>query len=1076
MLWDYLEHEINQWDGEVVIMGDFNEVRYKSDRFGLVFNVQGADVFNAFIANAGLEEIPLGGSSFTWCHKSATKMSKLDRFLFSENLLITYPNISATTLDRYLSDHRPIILRETQYDYGPVPFRFFHHWIELEGFNKFVTDTWSVAPGDESNAMRNMMSKLRYLKGKIREWINDFKDKTKRAIGQYKEELQALDDAIDKGKGSDDIVNKRMEVLNSMQHFDKIQAMDIAQKAKIKWAIEGDENSRYYHGVLNKKRSQLSIRGIMVDGVWTEKPNSVKLEFLQHFRRRFEKPTGKRAYVDMNFPKSISIDQQMDLECDVSIEELKRAVSECGTDKSPGPDGFTFGFYRKFWTTIEKDVFAAVTHFFTYGDIPKGCNSSFIALIPKVLDANLVKDFRPICLIGSIYKIIAKIMANRLVGVLGDIVNEVQSAFIAERQILDGPFILNEVLQWCKLKKKQTLIFKVDFEKAYDLVRWDFLDDVLKKFGFGNKWCTWIQSCLRSSRGSIIINGSPTEEFQFFKGLKQGDPLSPFLFILIMESLHLSFQKVVDVGMFKGIKLSPSVNLSHLFYADDAVFMGQWCLRINMRKTKIMGVHVDDQKVKNVATKLGCLILNTPFSYLGTKVGGSMSRVQAWTEVIDKVKSRLSNGKMKALSIEGRLTLLKSVLGSMPIFHMSVFKVPSSVLHMIESIRSHFFNGHEIRSNKATWVKWNSVLASKEKGGLGVSSLYALNRALIMKWVWRFYSQKESLWVRVIKAIYGNDGQVGKVSKVGSRSCWRNIVNEVRILGNQGVKVLDYMRIKLGNGESTAFWDDNWIGGKVLKYSFPRIYALETVKEVTVNSKMSDSRLENSLRRRIRGGVEQVQFNELSDMLQSVSLMPYSDRWVWSLEGSGEFSVASIRKIIDDNRLSTVDTKTLWNKCVPIKVNILAWKIKIEALPTRFNISRRGIDIDSILCPICECGVESARHVFFSCSLVRQIVRKVCSWWDIMHIDVNSYVEWVNWMNSLRLKSKSKLMIEGVFYVVWWHIWLYRNKLLFETKFPSKAVIFEDVVKATAENVDEAVRELPDANLVRCSSFVSVTT
>ncbi|GKA12832.1 hypothetical protein Tco_0692378 [Tanacetum coccineum] len=258
------------------------------------------------------------------------------------------PNISATTLDRYLSDHRPIILRETQYDYGPVPFRFFHHWIELEGFNKFVTDTWSVAPGDESNAMRNMMSKLRYLKGKIREWINDFRNKTKRAIGQYKEELQALDDAIDKGKGSDDIVNKRIEVLNSMQHFDKIQAMDIAQKAKIKWAIEGDENSRYYHGVLNKKRSQLSIRGIMVDGVWTEKPNSVKLKFLQHFRRRFEKPTGKRAYVDMNFPKSISIDQQMDLECDVSIEELKRAVWECGTDKSPGPDGFTFGFYRKF--------------------------------------------------------------------------------------------------------------------------------------------------------------------------------------------------------------------------------------------------------------------------------------------------------------------------------------------------------------------------------------------------------------------------------------------------------------------------------------------------------------------------------------------------------------------------------------------------------------------------------------------------------------------------------------------------------------------------------------------------------
>nr|GFC16064.1 RNA-directed DNA polymerase, eukaryota, reverse transcriptase zinc-binding domain protein [Tanacetum cinerariifolium] len=233
--------------------------------------------------------------------------------------------------------------------------------------------------------------------------------------------------------------------------------------------------------------------------------------------------------------------------------------------------------------------------------------------------------------------------------------------------------------------------------------------------------------------------------------------------------------------------------------------------------------------------------------------------------------------------------------------------VPLIVLHSLESIRCHFFNGHELNSNKAPWVKWKSVLAFKEKGGLGVSSLYALIIALMMKWVWRFYSQKESLWARVIKAIYGDGGHVGKVFKAGSRSCWRNIVNEVRILSNQAIKILDYMRIKLGNRESMAFWDDNWIGEKVLKYSFPRIYALKTEKEVTINSKMSDT------------------------------------RWVWSLEGSGKFSVASIRKIIDDNRLSTVDTRTLWIKCVPIKVNVLIWKIKIEALPTRFNISRRVV-------------------------------------------------------------------------------------------------------------------------------------
>ncbi|GJR96458.1 RNA-directed DNA polymerase, eukaryota [Tanacetum coccineum] len=242
ILWDYLEYIINRWDGEVLIMGDFNEVRRKTERFGSVFNVQGADMFNTFIANAGLEEIPLGGSSFTWCHKSATKMSKLDRFLISENLFNSYPDICATSLDRFLSDHRPILLRESNHDYGPIPFRYFNHWTELDGFNKFVIDTWNSAPV-ETNAMRNVMQKFKFLKGKIREWLKIYKSKNG-GSGILKEELNRIDADIDKGLASDIIINRRMEVIKSIQYLDKIHVMDLAQKAKVKWAIEGDENSR----------------------------------------------------------------------------------------------------------------------------------------------------------------------------------------------------------------------------------------------------------------------------------------------------------------------------------------------------------------------------------------------------------------------------------------------------------------------------------------------------------------------------------------------------------------------------------------------------------------------------------------------------------------------------------------------------------------------------------------------------------------------------------------------------------------------------------------------------------------
>nr|GEW40935.1 RNA-directed DNA polymerase, eukaryota, reverse transcriptase zinc-binding domain protein [Tanacetum cinerariifolium] len=377
--------------------------------------------------------------------------------------------------------------------------------------------------------------------------------------------------------------------------------------------------------------------------------------------------------------------------------------------------------------------------------------------------------------------------------------------------------------------------------------------------------------------------------------------------------------------------------------------------------------------------------------------GGKMSRVKEWNEDVDKVASRLSKWKMKTLSIGGRLTLLKSVLGSIPIFHMSIYRVPSRVLQQLESIRNRFLNGNDLRSKKATWIKWSNVLADKVKGGLCVSSLYALNRGLMIKWLWRFYAQNTSLWVRVVKAIHGEDGKVGQNISSRFYSCWLNIVKEVSVLQAKGVNVMNYVILKLGNEESTSFWEDNWINGGVLKDVFPRLYALEMCKKVYVSLKLKDSSLETSFRRKVRG---------------------CGTGAVGHLVRYGDFSVASIRKVIDDKFLPNVSSKTRWVKYVPIKVNILAWKVKMDALPVRFNLSRRGIDIGSIVCPVCESGVETASHLFCQCSLLRQIARKVSSWWNVDYVDANSYEEWLDWLSSLRLPAKLKLMLEGVFYVV----------------------------------------------------------
>ncbi|GJS82377.1 RNA-directed DNA polymerase, eukaryota, reverse transcriptase zinc-binding domain protein [Tanacetum coccineum] len=368
-----------------------------------------------------------------------------------------------------------------------------------------------------------------------------------------------------------------------------------------------------------------------------------------------------------------------------------------------------------------------------------------------------------------------------------------------------------------------------------------------------------------------------------------------------------------------------------------------------------------------------------------------MSRIQDWREVIDKMKHRLSKWKMKSLSIGGRLTLLKSVLGSIPIFNMSIFKVPLMVLKEMESIRGRFFNGHEFGSRKASWIKWEKVLASKDKGGLGVSSLFALNRGLLIKWVWRFFNKESSLWKKVIVAIHGADGNICSGKRFVSKTCWSSIVYEVHRMKSNGINIFDFMKLRVGNGQTTRFWFDDWYQGGVLKDLCPRMYALETCKDVSVYEKMQNPSVSDSFRRENQGGVSRLSlmWGVLREWL-IVTLV--------SLRTVGYGIWDSIR----------------WVKSVPIKVNVLSWKVMVEALPTRLNMSRRGISIPSIMCPVCDEEVESVNHLFFRCKVCYQIGKKVLKWWNMSDQEVNSYAEWSVWMASIRIRSKLKEIFEGV--------------------------------------------------------------
>ncbi|GJR30664.1 RNA-directed DNA polymerase, eukaryota [Tanacetum coccineum] len=863
-------------------------------------------------------------------------MSKLDRFFVTDGFLSLFPHISAVCLDRHLSDHRPILLREMLVDFGATPFRLYHSWLSIPGFDQMITSTWNSFILVDSNGMIRFKKKLQLLKKEIRKWVAEYKNIQSNSIRDVKNKLSDIDKLLDQGGVTDDVLLSRMEAMKQLQELNSSVNCDFVQKAKVRWAIEGDENSKFFHGIINRKRANLSVKGIMIEGEWVDDPIRVKDEFRNHFADRFNDPGTRHGRINFSFPNRLTFEQVSDLEASVSDEEIRKAVWGCGENKSPGPDGFTFEFFRKFWTVVGPDFCIAVKWFFEHGFFATGCNSSFVTLIPKTLDPKLVSEFRPISLIGSLYKVVTKILATRLSFVISDLISNVQTAFLPNRQILDGPFIINEILARCKHKNQQAMFFKVDFAKAYDSIRWDYLDDVLNAFGFGSRWRSWIQGSLNSGKASVLVNGSPTSEFQFHRGLKQGDPLAPFLFILIMESLHLSFNRAVEAGIFTGLRIDDALTISHLFYADDAIFIGEWSkenlkgilnilncfsllsgMSINLKKSHILGLGIRGSIVSEAAASLGCSVMKTPFNYLGIMVGGNMSLVKSWDETVHKLTKRLSKWKLKTLSIGGRLTLLKSVLGSTPIYNMSIFKVPKTVLNKMENLRRNFFNGIQEGDRKITWVKWHTVLAAKKFGGLGVSSFFALNRGLLAKWVWRFLSQDNSLWCQLISAIHGSS--ITDLS-TAYPSTWNSIIKEFNYLKVQGVDVFSHCKIRI-----------------------------DTVKDISVACKLQ-SPLVSSFCSNVRGGIEEQQLEHLVALLDFVILSNSNDRWVSDLNGDGV-------------------------KNIPIKVNIFAWTLALDRLPTRANLVQRNVVIESQSCPLCDAILEDSSHLFFNCSLARDVTR-----------------------------------------------------------------------------------------------------
>ncbi|KAJ9549508.1 hypothetical protein OSB04_022051 [Centaurea solstitialis] len=966
-----------------VLFGDFNEVREEGERLGSRFSRSGAKAFNDFIINAGLSEIRCGGRRFTRFSSDGLKLSKLDHILVSHSFFSVWVNPSVEILPRVYSDHCPLFLSSLSVNFGPLPFKFFNSWLSIVSLDEVVVSSWSSSrfSNPSANAVVRLVARLKHLRNCIKSWkANQLHDNGNSAV-DLRKNLNNLESLAESSALSDSDKELRLELIQKIFDIEKKNLLDIKQKARINWAINGDENSKYFHSSLKYKQRKNHIHGLSLDGDWITDPLKLKSLAFDFFADKYKEPLASRpSFICQRFKKLSELQKEF-LEGQFTEAEIKKAVWGCDGDKAQGPDGFTFSFIKKFWFTIGQGFVDAVNHFGNSKKLDKCANSSFLSLIPKIRDPIYLLDYRPISLIGCLYKIIAKVLSNRLKEVISSVIGVEQTAFLKNRSILDGPLIINETISWIKRSKKKAFILKVDFQKAFDTLNWNYLDMVMGQMNFGSTWRAWIHSCLDSSRVSVLVNGSPSHEFSMFRGIRQGDPLAPFLFLIAAEGLNVALLEAIDGNVFQGINLPHGGPIiSHLQYADDAIFIGNWSednalnllsllrcfymssgLMVNLSKTVLMGVGVNSDEVVNLANLLNCSSGSLPFNYLGLPVGASMNKCSHWQPILDKFQSKLSSWKASLLSCGGRITLCKSVLGALGVYYFSLYKAPIKVINTLESFRCHFFWGGDKEKKKICWMSWKDVISPMEFGGLGVGSLRSLNLALLAKWWWRLKTDRAALWNKVIFSLHGYKRSSPADPLLSKKSgAWSAISS--------------------------------------------------------VNSTLVDFNLDLNL-------LIHPQYDDSSN--EPVS-------WRWDLEGSGLFSVSSLRMALENKLFFREgDSKTIWLNPLPSKVNIFIWKLQNERLPTLANLSRRGINLPSLLCHFCGLESETEQHLFCSCPIIRASLEEFRAWWGVRWPILLSIKDLLRWGSSFGFNG-SKLEDFLVALFTWcWSIWNLRNDKVF---------------------------------------------
>ncbi|CAA0815635.1 Unknown protein [Striga hermonthica] len=608
------------------------------------------------------------GPPFTWRRSSTGdnihSQKCLDYAAGDSEWIANFPFGMVETLNRGNSDHNPLLLhccrKPNTQGLPQSPFRWHEAWADHPDYLHVLTDNWNLGNGDFLFNLNSVGDAFCSFNRTCFGNIGDRKRKIQRRLLG----IQRIQTRVDSARLTI-LEGQLLKEYNSILHQEELIWF---QKSREKILLHGDRNTRYFQTAAKIYKNNSTIHGLQIDNYWTSDETTLRRHVMAHFESRFtdspDIPIGCGYTEPLAPPAPPAPVTALSVTQTATNMEIKRAVNSCPSYSAPGPDGFPAAFYKKFWQHIGSDVCEFIRTIFANGHFRASLGFSYLCLILKITTPLTIKDYRPISLCNVIYKFVTKVILYRLRPILVQCIGHEQSAFLPGRGTSNNVIVLHEVLH--KLKQRQRvpeLVIKIDLDKAYDRVKWKYIRDSLAQMGLDSPSVTLIMECVTSVHFAILWNGRPSTEIYPSRGLRQGDPISPYLFVIIMERLTRTINREVRSGNWAPIRLTrggPAI--SHLLFADDVLIMAQANfttattisrvlnafadeagLAINLNKSQIVfSASTSDANRNCICHQLAIPTTDAFDKYLGFPIIAGRRKVSHFEFILERIAGRLT--------------------------------------------------------------------------------------------------------------------------------------------------------------------------------------------------------------------------------------------------------------------------------------------------------------------------------------------------------------------------------------------------------------------------------------------------